>query len=242
MIKKQLFPLVLLIVFILNSQFLSAQDSQDSIKNSLKKGSWSLQFRISPNFTLSTFDGSNLSAKKHLTSNSAIRFGIGLSGYTTDREGTTYLENRSNIFSEEQSDYESLLINLSCYYLYYPHPQQKINMYCGVGPLISFANFNDKINRQDLSQDTSSIEKFSEEKYQYYGVGVLGLIGIEWFLNQQISIHAEYGSSLLYGREEKEETLVSSVETYKEKYTKKSEENRITFRSNSIQFGVSVYF
>jgi len=242
MIKKQLFHLVLLIVLILNSQFLSAQNSQDSIKNSLKKGSWSLQFRISSNFTLSTFDGSNLSAKKHLTSNSAIRFGIGLSGYTTDREGTTDLENRSNIFSEEQSDYESLLINLSCYYLYYPHPQRKINMYCGVGPLISFANFDDKINRQDLSQDTSSIETFTEENYQYYGVGVLGLIGVEWFLNQQISIHAEYGSSLLYGREEKEETRVSSVETYEEKYTKKSEENRITFRSNSVQFGVSVYF
>ena len=242
MIKKQLFHLVLLIVLILNSQFLSAQNSQDSIKNSLKKGSWSLQFRISSNFTLSTFDGSNLSAKKHLTSNSAIRFGIGLSGYTTDREGTTDLENRSNIFSEEQSDYESLLINLSCYYLYYPHPQRKINMYCGVGPLISFANFDDKINRQDLSQDTSSIETFTEENYQYYGVGVLGLIGVEWFLNQQISIHAEYGSSLLYGREEKEETRVSSVETYKEKYAKKSEENRITFRSNSVQFGDSVYF
>jgi hypothetical protein len=243
MIKKETFYLVLFFVTIFYTQMIFSQTSQDSIKNSLNKGSWSLQFQISQNFTLSSFQGSNFSAKKHFSPRSAIRFGIGLSGYSRDQELTINRDNDNSLHHEDQLDDKLIEVDLNCYYLYYPHPQRRINMYFGGGPLIGFMNFNDKLNTQEVYQDTLNRDVSTDEDFQSISVGVVGLIGVEWFLNQQISIHAEYGSSISYVKEEREETRITNAfENDKETRVTKSEGYRINWRSNSVKFGVSVYF
>src|SRR4030042_4236489 len=166
MIKKETFYLVLLFVIIFYSQMLFSQTSQDSLKNSLKKGSWSLQFQISQNFTLSSFQGSNLSAKKHFSSRSAIRFGIGLSGYSANEEQTINQENDNSLHKEYKLDNKLIGVDLNCYFLYYPHPQRRINMYFGGGPLFSFINHDDKVYTQEVYQDTLNRDIRTDEDFQ----------------------------------------------------------------------------
>src|SRR4030042_1580885 len=166
MIKKLSLYLVFLLLIVDNPQVLFSQTSQDSIQNFLKKGSWSLQFQISQNFTLGTFQGSNLSAKRHLSSSSAIRFGVGLSGYTTDREQGINQDNYNRLSNETQLDNRLIEVDLNCYYLYYPHPQRRINMYFGGGPLFSFINHDDKVYTQEVYQDTLNRDIRTDEDFQ----------------------------------------------------------------------------
>ena len=67
---------------------LNAQESQNSdttFINSLKPGTWSVQFGISSNFTLTNYNGYNISLKRHSTDRQAWRLGIQLYGGTDDR-------------------------------------------------------------------------------------------------------------------------------------------------------------
>jgi opacity protein-like surface antigen len=239
--KKSLLLLISILIFV-NNSLIYSQSDQDSTKNSLKKGSWSLQFQISQNFTLRNFQGSNLSAKKHLSSKSAIRFGIGLSGTMTDREKDLKRDD-TNYLSDETIEDKSTQISLNSYYIYYPHPGKKINLYYGGGPVIAYSKLKSEFDSKEIFQDTLSRDIHDENDRKSWSIGILALIGVEWFLNQQISIHAEYGSSLSYIRTETEGTRVTITSENEEDYrSTNTVQKRFSFRSDSVKFGISVYF
>ena len=96
-----------LLIFIISFDF--AQTKEEAVKtNSLEKGSWSLQFQISENFTLQSFQGSMISTKYHFTEKSALRTGLSISGRSSDIEDnieqdsdtvTTYINTDNNNYN-----------------------------------------------------------------------------------------------------------------------------------------------
>ena len=52
----------------------TAQETQSPLVG----GAWALQFRVSENFTLSTFEGSVVSLKRHYSPSTALRLGVSL--------------------------------------------------------------------------------------------------------------------------------------------------------------------
>lgn len=62
-------------------------------KNSLLKGAWALQFQINNNFSVSSFQGSTLSAKRHFSNKKAMRFGVSLSGSISEQDQSSIIEN-----------------------------------------------------------------------------------------------------------------------------------------------------
>jgi hypothetical protein len=71
----------ILLTLVFFSQMNSPGVAQNQEANhSLERSTWSLQFQISNNFTLSSFQGSVISAKYHFSKQRAFRFGSAISG------------------------------------------------------------------------------------------------------------------------------------------------------------------
>jgi len=237
--KLQYFGSLILVTFFgIQSLF-----SQDSTKNSLKKGSWSLQFQISNNFTLDEFQGSTISAKRHFSSNSALRFGIGLTSVSTDDEYTSSEIYNYSSFGEGKREYTYNIIEFNFYYLYYPNPEKKLNFYFGGGPSIGYSDYDDVQNSTEVNQDTIFIETTYNNEINSYSIGIHGLLGVEWFVNRSISIHAEYLSSFTYEQEERELTSLRTSTNHEDnKRTLKTDKSGFELRANGVKFGLSVYF
>ena len=243
MIKKSTFITLGLVILLLSSQEIFPQTKSDSIRNSLEKGSWSLQFQISDNFTLTTFQGSNISAKKHISDKSTLRFGLGLTAIVADRHYESEEINSYNRSSEDGVEDTFTQININCYYLYYADPRKKINLYFGAGPIFGYSNYDQTDMGNDVQQDTIFIETKNTRKTDGYSIGMHGLIGVEWFARKEISIHSEYGSSFSYRKDKSESILVRNSSQYgEEERSTKSEAGTYEFRSNGVVFGISVYF
>jgi hypothetical protein len=241
--RKHTFISLFLIILLSFSQVTFSQTKDDSSKSSLNKGSWSLQFQISRNFTLDTFQGSNISAKRHFSPKHALRFGIGLTASTQDFNRESQEDN--NYHSERKDEVEDnyTQIDINCYYIYYANPGKQINVYFGVGPLGGYSDFDRSQMGNQIIQDTLYYDIQDSRKVNGYSIGIHGLIGVEWFVKKEISIHAEYGSAFSYVKEDSEITAIRiSSQNDEDKKTSKTESSNFEFHSSGVMFGISVYF
>jgi hypothetical protein len=76
--------LMFLILISITAYFCSQAQNEPSENNSLKEGVWAMQFGISSNFTLTSFQGSTLALKYQLSDRDAIRGGITINGSTSN--------------------------------------------------------------------------------------------------------------------------------------------------------------
>ena len=218
------------------------QGSQDSSKTSLTRGSWSLQFQIEKDFTLGTFQGSNISAKKHFSRNKAIRFGISLSGNINDSNRELVVEN--DYKNDENTDANDKTISLyfSSYYLYYLPSKNKINLFLGGGPIFG-VTLSDRDVNQNSTQDTLFQTIKDNTDSDSWSVGFHLLIGTEWFITKHISLLAEYGSTLSYSKRKYDSVRTAFSFNNEDSTWKNSRtENSYSFTASEIKFGLSIYF
>jgi hypothetical protein len=212
-----LFLLPLFLIFF--SPDLRAQntgESSDQVRNSLVKGSKSFQFRISQNLTLSSFEGTMISAKKHYSSKSALRFGIGLDiGAGNWDQGT------------QEADFTDFQIDFTMQYLYYPSPLASVNFYIGTGPIVEYNRRKDDSKNEDGTDAGYRIERL-------WALGMLGSWGVEWFADENISFICEYGAGIKYSS--------ARYENYLNPIPTISNRDEFLFFSQSVDFGLSVYF
>lgn len=216
-------PLLILLGLVCSYSGMAYAQNQEAPANSLRKGAWALQFGVSQNFTLTSLEGSTISAKHHFSDQSALRYGLTLDGrFGSDRGGTEEdadLQRKSN----EQS------LALSTEYIRYPdleqHPLDALHLYWGVGPDVSFTR-----NRRQTFPDSVAATTYG------WGVGIGGVVGAEWFVARRISLIAEYGSVLRYNYDATKTkpgsapgpTLIQSRKTF-------------GLYSQGVKFGISVY-
>ncbi|MBN2366039.1 MAG: hypothetical protein JXL67_07715 [Calditrichaeota bacterium] len=236
------FPVIILAIFFLNID-LFGQSGQDSTYNSLVKGSWSLQFRISSNFTLSSFLGSNISAKTHLAPKHAIRFGISLYGYERDTDKKSSTQNDVHESSSESQQEDRITTEISTQYLFYSRPDKRINIFYGLGPFINYSSRNFERQHGPNLIDTLDAQYSTMISDESWSMGLLFSIGIEVFFTRYLSLTGEYGTSLYYqktNRDDKTDVLYHTGETanYQDNY----DITNYYLHDNAVKFGVSVYF
>jgi hypothetical protein len=177
----------------------SLAQNQSSDVNSLKEGAWALQFGISSNFTLTSFQGTTFSIKYQLSDKSAIRGGISISGSSNNGTGTVSGTNADTSIGSlpTNSSSSSQVISFTLQYLWYTNPSGPIHFYIGLGPVVSYSySRSNSPNSYDggnymyvYAQSSSSTQ---------WGAGGSGSVGVEWFPSQWFSLRAEYGESLQY--------------------------------------------
>lgn len=203
------FLTLLSVFFILNTVAVYAQEAQ------LSDSSRALQFQISEDF-LSSFTGSVISYKWHLSADEARRLGVSLNASYLARELTSTPGNNNTANSSN--------INISVVFswMYYINPDAVIKFYYGYGPALSFGYGESQIESPNGTK--------REVTNTRYSIAALGYAGVEWFFLPSMSLHAEYRASI----------SVSSINEEGER--SESEGTNFRLGGNGVLFGLSVYF
>ena len=194
--------------------------AQDNFKNSLVDGSWSMQFRVANNFTLSSFEGALISAKKHLSDKTALRFGVSANfKHYNDEYVAEYDQKRTD---------SRVSLGLKFQLIKYISPKSKLSFYYGLGPNIEYSRNKLEYEYNDTTH---------EDRYTYnrtLGIGLLFTWGLEWFFTENLSLMAEYGGGVEYSHGIKED--------YHNDILGENDTDIFEFFSNNVNFGLSVYF
>ena len=216
-----------------------ASDSSEEGSEPLSPGSWSAQFQIDNNFTLTSFQGAVLSMKRHRSAGSAFRLGVTLRLEAAGRDGTSTETRNDTLTSEvvDGSDSDTQSFQIDIQYLIYPSPNSPAKLFLGFGPFGQFATGNsERVNF--LSSGVSSRVR---SEFTNWAIGLSGLLGVEWFAANRISFHAEYGASVRYY--ESKSTRVAVFRTgdlFVQDNT--NESKAVEFEAKRLLFGMSVYF
>ncbi len=189
---------------------------------------WSLQFGIERDFQLGEFDGMQISIRKHCSAQKAWRLGASFNCLIAngDIERHSYDEVNMDIL---ESDFRGFEAVLSLIHEWHPLRSKSIRAIIGCGPELGLETSNYEIDQPG---------RLRAEDIQAYHAGLRGVFGAEWFVAKQISLIGEYALSIVYSHE-------STVNT--NEYTTRSTElvtkkNSFELATNSVNFGVSVYF
>jgi hypothetical protein len=197
--------------------FAFAQDTTSLVSTDIQHRPWTLEFGVSSNFTLTSFQGTAISLGRYISNHEKIRFGANIS-MTTQRADyeSMYYDSLGGAYTDNNaSSTINGSVKLSLQYLSYETPFENIAIYFGVGPTVGYS-----YSRYNASYPIS---------FQY-SLGVVGSFGAEWFFSKKLSLHAEYGLDATY--------IWSKYNSGSSTNTVKS----FNVGGQSVLFGLSVHF
>ncbi|SMO96990.1 hypothetical protein [Gracilimonas mengyeensis] len=224
-VKISVFAVTLLLSLATSISTFAQSNSDDT--HAPAPGDKALQFQITDNFTLGSFEGSALSLQNQVTEKRAHRIGVSISNLLNDL-------NSEYQNSESEDKRTNSRAEFSFTWKNYITTDNPIKAYYGIGP--EFSYFYEKNKDKNESQN-----QLETQRYYNIGLGVLGYFGVEWFFHPSISMHAEYRGSVsgyYQHRKMKQKDLISTTETTTDKQYGKG----ISFGGNGVAFGLSVYF
>jgi len=213
-------------------------------RNSLDKGASAFQFGISQNQEIpdiGTFLGTTLSYKKHYTSHSCIRFGLSTEFDKDKNENEEHerLNDGTSIIKLTTIDQNLYYISITCQYIYYPSVSKKIVPFLGGGPLLSYSYHDqDKLQTDYLPDDYIRNTTFIESTKKW-SLGFAGAIGIEWFMQKNISLHTEYTVLLAYFSDIHESSIIPYSQ---ELISNTMKYHQLKFKNLDIRIGFTAYF
>ena len=196
-----------------------------------KERNYALSFGIGENFTLRSFN-MDFAVKKILDECHQIRLFLSPSVSKNNFENTVVNLHGTQKDNEDMVGY-SLGIGID--YLWQLASKDGFAMYSGAGIDGRFGN-STKTETQ-----ATEIKTISETTFQNWGVGLRGILGVEWMVNDRIGIHAEYvaSASYMWGKNENKYTSHEVPGTVNP--TISTHTNNIFTLSSFVLFGLSVY-
>jgi hypothetical protein len=212
-----------MLFFILS--LVSTTSAQTSYLDSLD-GKFALQFQITDNFQISSFQGSTLSGKYHLGIRSAIRLGLMVELNSSDTDDETILPD-SLIGLHNEKDSKIINTTLNTQYIYFFALNHDIAAFGGIGPFFTYQSLNSKTHYpyDDITY---------EEKQTNYFTGLDFIFGVEWWFHKSMSLSAEYGFRLSYSS--------YNIETKSPSYEKKIDRIEYEISPKNVNLGISIYF
>lgn len=259
-----------LIITLVTCNLLAAQETDLKPIHVPQKGDRALQFAVRGLFNLSSFQGGTLSYKKHFSSQSALRIGINIRLNSRAYEGSEEWDNTYRYedyedstdylrFEEETYDLtdnsDIWSADIITQWIKYPEARNDVQPYWGVGPTLSYSYHNE--DDESASMDSTADPRFYRYTSFSYGVGVSGVLGLEWFFRKNMSLTAEYQSSFQarYGTTQRHLKRTSSHLYYDEEGTiyrwrSETREQESEVKSSrpdlsltsSMKLGLSLYF
>jgi hypothetical protein len=235
-----------LLILSIVMEFSSLAQNQSADTTSLSEGMWALQFGIAPNFTLTSIQGTSISAKYQLSTRNAIRGGMTISGYSNDGNSTTsgiYADTSIGSIPGSNSS-NSLTIAFTGQCVWYANPGGAVHFYTALGPVISY-NYAKSHSDNPYVEGGYFYHYVSSSSSKQWGIGATGSAGVEWFPSQWFSLRAEYGESLQY---QWRSTASSTDYSYTPKVNPSSHSENSgtskgwTLGGSAVSFGLSVYW
>lgn len=241
---KKSYPYLFIVSLIIS--FASIARCQTSDSTSLREGAWALQFGIASNFTLTSFQGTTISAKYQLSARNAIRGGVTIGSSSSNGSSALTATNAdTSIGSASGSSHSSSqTISFVAQYLWYMNPTGPVHFYTALGPTVSYSYSQ---NRSDNPEN----EGIFLYHYVYsssstaHGAGITGSAGVEWFACQWLSIRAEYNEGIQYqwGSSSSSIDYSSTFAAYVPSHSESAGTSKgWNLSSSSVGFGVSIYW
>lgn len=213
----------LLILVIASSTHLKAQQKENIYGPD--EDAKALQFQIAENFRLTSFNGSTISYINHVSKKRAHRIGLSISNRYRHQDQPE-VEDADVYSTRLDSD-----LRASFTWKNYTDPEALIKFYYGFGPGITVG--------YDRLKSKSTTRKNRDNMYTIALSG-LAYAGAEWFFHPSISLHAEYGASVMGGYSRREANTEQLDSGEKDKEVRNVKE--IQFGGSGVRFGISVYF
>jgi len=209
-------------------------DGKDSTDIFIKDDSKCLQFLIGSDFRLSSFQGSTISFKKHLSNTRAFRFGVTISGNIEDRNDFYDYEN-DTLDYRQIKDINNFGINIIGQYLKYI-PYKHSHLYYGCGPRIIFSKTTIKSQTQVYTTGDWEASSTAGKSYsKNFQIGLIFVAGIEVFISKSISIHSEYNQGISYRYYWYKQYINDNTDLIRKN-------NSYFFDKSGVKFGCSFYF
>jgi len=199
-------------------------------------GAQAIQFTVDNNFTVSAFQGQMISYQRFLTDKRAVRLAAGLYLDRTDSDVSKTYDD--DIGERELLNWDNSF-TVKAQYVFY-RGDGAVRYFWGAGPKVTYGN-----SRSETSSSRYEAGNVEFILYGYdnesFGAGLQGFCGVEWFINDLFSLHAEYAVSAMYTwtRRFEERAETWDPESY-ESYT--SERRSPSFSSDGVRFGLSARF
>jgi len=195
-----------------------------------------VQFGIGSDLTLSHFTGTAISYLHYRDHDRACRTGITFNvlydagdfnfDYWTGHQGADV--------SHDQSYWDNSIAAV-CECLWYRG--ERISMFYGAGPRVSYSSHHDETWAYDLPSDTWRSRKHDDWKL---GAGAEGCLGVQWVATKWLAVHAEYVAQLMYRHEVHKQT---DERPYLDQHENiKTVTNGVSLSSVGVRFGLSAYF
>jgi hypothetical protein len=240
-----------LVLILMTAYFCSQAQDEPSENNSLREGTWAMQFGITSNFTLTSFQGTTLALKYQLSDRDAIRGGITISGSTSDGNTSVLgsVADTSYGAVPENSLTDAANVSFVVQYLRYINPNGPVHFYLGLGPSVSYSYSHSSSDNSVLNNASTHgywVRTVSRSNSHQWGTGGAGVAGVEWFAVQWLSIRAEYSESIQYqwrSTTSMSDNSSSSYPKYIPIHTDNSGTTKgWTLSSSGVSFGLSVYW
>ncbi len=210
-------------------------------KESLRPGSWSLQFGVLGDYQLSSFGGLMFSLKRHYSERSAIRLGLDfrVTSKDTDFDRDSGYEDDLCYYRAEDGD-GFTAFGVTAQYLFYPSPTKSANLFLGIGPSISYSKKKSDFDSWDSCTEDSVTDSRWTKTYSLHS-GIRGALGFEWFVAENVGLLAEYGVRLIYVYSENETRSDRTTSIRRETHDKRISREMV-FSYDAVRVGLSVYF
>lgn len=254
---------------ILHTSHAFAQQHTSSPDTLMQANVWALQFRVAPNFTLTSFQGGIISAMYQLTKRRALRLGVSGSARSDDQDGTeTSSEETDRLAQPEQNTLaerdetvdgrlEAYSLGVETQLIRYLPNDTAIKPYWGYGPMMNYSYSESRTSRESENprevnerNDTSRSATIQRQERTTWAWGAQGIFGVEWLMHPQISLLAEYGLRAAYVVLRTEQTVSTSQEDRlnAERFIRLTQQTNTSrtdgwrISGEAVRFGVSVYF
>lgn len=158
-----------------------------------------------------------------LSQKNAVRWGLSLNGAFQKVHKDSITPNKTG----------NLDVTGTMNYLWYAHLQHRIRFYYGLGPMVSFGYTNNRQRDDSRQMITRSVQTDA-------GIGIDGIIGVEWFIDEHICLMAEYNSQLNWHHSfhvSRSRNVGDGI------YDRSSMTlDYVNLNPNPVRFGISIYF
>ena len=169
----------------------------------------------------------------------AFRSGISLRAETEDEEDTRNFINIDTSLFDQKLDISNTSIQLMAQYLKYFNPNDEIKLFFEIGAQFNIYNLDgDDVRSYGNVYGYDKIRV--DDRYQ---IGLTSSLGVEWFIKNNMSLHAEYGLYAYYFYYKYHRITVFEYLTSPDKFEeRKVESHGWRFDDAGALFGLSVYF
>ncbi len=199
-----------------------------------------LQFSVGGSFSLGAFNGTTVAYRRSLSPDVDWRLGATIDlSYSSGEQTASGTGSNPGEDSAPVEEWYSI-VNLRCEWIAYRG--SGVSFYAGGGPQLRVKHSQNVGTSFYFSENNENEARHSRSRDAEYGIGLGGIVGVQWAPVEWCALHVEYRAAVGYTRGVYRD--YSDREGGNSEYTLHAEEivNSFEFDSQGVTAGLSIYF